>query len=293
MAGLLLAGAGPASAATRAFDVWTSKDLTQGRAHTYGSVNFEEFVSGHGERPAQRRLSRRTATAPTCARRSSWTTGTRVKLSAKDTTTCANADGVDVWLSPGGPVAGARITAVRLYLYEYDAERNSTADDRREDGSRRRDQENEDAALARAPDRPRPAPRRGARRGRRRQPTAPSISAPPSGPTTAPPTRGAWRASRSGKRVVLDRAGQRRVPRGRLRRLPRRHREPRGRHRAPSTRAKDAGGCKDKDGNRLLVRRRGRAQDPEPHAAAEGVRRAHKATAAGTDTRSPSRSATR
>src|SRR6478752_5183013 len=121
-AGLLLAGAGPASAATRAFDVWTSKDLTQGRAHTYGSVDFEPSrvtvrgrlndvcpADGHGA------YLRATFVLDN---------GTTRQLSAKDTTTCANADGVDIWLSLNVP--GSTVKAVKLYLYEYDADRNST-----------------------------------------------------------------------------------------------------------------------------------------------------------------------
>ena len=46
-------------------------------------------------------------------------------LNAKDTTGCQNPDGVDVWLALDAP---REIQAVRLYLYEYDAQRNSTAD---------------------------------------------------------------------------------------------------------------------------------------------------------------------
>ena len=77
LAGLLLAGASPASAATRQFDMWTSTEATLGRAHAYGVVDFQYSTSvmiraasmtfATGTAPE-------TATAPTSARRSSWTT---------------------------------------------------------------------------------------------------------------------------------------------------------------------------------------------------------------------------
>jgi hypothetical protein len=127
LAGLLFAGASPASAATRQFDMWTAADATVGRAHAYGVVDFEyssravvrgrlndvcngSAGDGHGA------YLRATVVLDNG--------NTRV-LSAKDTTGCQNPDGVDVWLVFDAPRA---IRAVRLYLYEYDAQRNSTAD---------------------------------------------------------------------------------------------------------------------------------------------------------------------
>lgn len=126
LSGLLLAGASPASAATKAFDVWTSKDLTQGRAHTYGTVEatYSSRVTvrgrlndvcpgdGHG---AYLRVTFVFDNG-----------GTRTQ-SASDTTGCSNADGVDFWLTQDAP-SGRSIKAVRLYLYERDADRNSVAD---------------------------------------------------------------------------------------------------------------------------------------------------------------------
>ena len=119
--------AAPASAATRQFDFWTSSELTPGRAHTYGTVDFsyshvtvsgrlndvcngDSAGDGHG---AYLRVT------------FIFDNGNTRTLSAKDTTGCQNADGVDVWLSEDAP---RPIQAVRLYLYEYDADRNSTAD---------------------------------------------------------------------------------------------------------------------------------------------------------------------
>jgi hypothetical protein len=126
LAGLMLAGAGPASAGTRAFDVWTTKDLTQGRAHTYGDVEWT----------SQSRVTVRGRLNDVCPADSHGAYlratfvfdngGTRVQ-SAKDTTTCANADGVDIWLTQDAP-SGRSIKAVKLYLYEYDTARSSTAD---------------------------------------------------------------------------------------------------------------------------------------------------------------------
>jgi hypothetical protein len=126
ISGLLLAGAGPAAAATRQFDMWTSRDLTQGRAHAYGVVDFVNSyqvtvrgrlndvceADGHG---AYLRVT------------FFLDNGNTRQLSAKDTTTCSNADGVDIWLTQDLPYVH-KITAVKLYLYEYDAQRNSTAD---------------------------------------------------------------------------------------------------------------------------------------------------------------------
>src|SRR4051794_38514602 len=125
LSALLLVGAGSASAATRDFDVWTSTDLTPGRAHTYGVVDWQ-FSSrvtvrgrlndvcpgdGHGA------YLRATFILDNGATR---------QLSAKDTTGCTNSDGVDISLTVD---SGPRIiVAVKLYLYEYDAERDSTAD---------------------------------------------------------------------------------------------------------------------------------------------------------------------
>jgi hypothetical protein len=127
MSGLLLAGAGPASAATRAFDIWTSKDLTQGRAHAYGSV---DFVSSYRVTVSGRLNDVCPADGHGAYLRATFVldNGNTRQLSAKDTTTCSNADGVDVWLTQDVSYP-RRITAVRLYLYEYDAQRNSTADD--------------------------------------------------------------------------------------------------------------------------------------------------------------------
>ena len=127
ISGLLLAGAGPASAATRAFDVWTSKDLTEGRAHTYGSV---DFVTPYRVTVSGRLNDVCPADGHGAYLRVTFVldNGNTRQLSAKDTTTCSNADGVDVWLTQDVS-STRRITAVKLYLYEYDAQRNSTADD--------------------------------------------------------------------------------------------------------------------------------------------------------------------
>ena len=103
LTGLLLAGAGSASAATRNFDVWTSKDLTAGRAHTYGVADFEYSsrvtvrgrlndvceADGHG---AYLRVT------------FVFDNGNTRVQSAKDTTTCSNPDGVDFWLTQDAPI---------------------------------------------------------------------------------------------------------------------------------------------------------------------------------------------
>ncbi len=128
IAALFTAGASPASAATRQFDIWTSTDLTFGRAHTYGVVDFEystrvtvrgrlnDVCNGDSSGDGHGAYLRATFVLDNG--------NTRV-LSAKDTTGCRNPDGVDVWLALDAPRA---VRAVRLYLYEYDAQRNSTAD---------------------------------------------------------------------------------------------------------------------------------------------------------------------
>jgi len=127
IAGLLFAGASPASAATRQFDMWTSADATVGRAHAYGAVDFEFHrvtVRGrlndvcNGDSPGDGHGAYLRATVVL-------DNGNTRVLNAKDTTGCRNPDGVDVWLVFDAPRA---IRAVRLYLYEYDAQRNSTAD---------------------------------------------------------------------------------------------------------------------------------------------------------------------
>ena len=122
--GLIAAGAGPASAATRPFDLWTAADYTVGRAHTYGEVEFSAPYTtvrgrlndvcpkdGHG---AYLRvvfiLDNDT---------------TRVQ-SAKDVSGCTNPDGID--FAFGLDPHPREVKAVRLHLYEYDADRNSTAD---------------------------------------------------------------------------------------------------------------------------------------------------------------------
>jgi hypothetical protein len=127
---LLIAGPGSASAATRSFDMWTSAELTAGRAHAYGVVDWETSrrvtVRGrlndvcNGQNPGDGHGAYLRATFV-------FDNGATRQLSAKDTTGCRNPDGVDVWLSQDIP-SSRSIRAVRLYLYEYDAQRNSTAD---------------------------------------------------------------------------------------------------------------------------------------------------------------------
>jgi hypothetical protein len=123
--GLIAVGAAPASAETRRFDVWTATSYTPGRAHAYGSVEFSGSAAtvrgrlndvcpkdGHG---AYLRVTFVLGNGDTR------------QLSAKDTTGCSNADGVDITLHQA-VAAGRTIRAVRLHLYEYDADRNSIAD---------------------------------------------------------------------------------------------------------------------------------------------------------------------
>ena len=126
MLGLIAAGAGSASAATRKFDVWTAADYTPGRAHTYGVVDFQfgnEVTvrgrlndvcpgDGHG---AYLRVT------------FVLDNGTTRVLSTKDVTGCRNEDGVDFALTQTVS-ADHMIKAVKLHLYEYDADRNSLAD---------------------------------------------------------------------------------------------------------------------------------------------------------------------
>jgi hypothetical protein len=129
--GLLLAGATPASAATRQFDMWTSSDLTPGRAHAYGKVEFQYSsrvtVSGrlndvcNGNHPGDGHGAYLRVTVVL-------DNGKTRSQTAKDTTGCRNPDGVDFWIVEEINFSPRTIRAVRLHLYEYDAERNSTAD---------------------------------------------------------------------------------------------------------------------------------------------------------------------
>ncbi len=126
LAGLLSAGAAPASAATREFDMWTSTDATLGRAHAYGSVDFEyHHVTVRGRLNDVCNSSPGDGHGAYLRATVVLDNGNTRVLSAKDTTGCQNPDGVDVWLAFDAP---REIRAVRLYLYEYDAQRNSTAD---------------------------------------------------------------------------------------------------------------------------------------------------------------------
>jgi hypothetical protein len=126
VAGLVAAAAGPAAAApVKSFDIWTGTDFTPGRAHAYGKVDMSSDVNvkvsgrlndvcpkdGHGA------YLRATFVLDNG--------GTRTQT-AKDTTNCTNEDGVDFSFQQLTP--SHVIVAVKLHLYEYDADKNSTAD---------------------------------------------------------------------------------------------------------------------------------------------------------------------
>ena len=111
--------------------MWTSSDLTPGRAHAYGTVEFtgesRVVVSGrlndvcNGNNPGDGHGAYLRVTVVLD------NGNTRVQT-AKDTTGCRNPDGVDVWIVTEIDYYPRTIRAVKLHLYEYDAERKSTAD---------------------------------------------------------------------------------------------------------------------------------------------------------------------
>jgi hypothetical protein len=129
--GLGAAAAAPASAANRQFDLWTGTSYTPGRAHTYGVVEFNmpwavtvrgrlnDVCNGNNPGDGHGAYLKVTFVLDNGA--------TRERGPVADQTGCRNADGVDVSITQH--VARDRtIRAVRLHLYEYDADRNSTAD---------------------------------------------------------------------------------------------------------------------------------------------------------------------
>ena len=247
VAGLLLTGAGPASAATRQSDMWTSSELTPGRAHAYGVVDFEYSTrvtvrgrlndvcngdnpgDGHGAYlPRHGGLGQRQHPGAVREGHDRLPESGRCRRVARVRRPSGGSGPCGCTCTSTTPSATAPLTS-------------------RTRPSRRRDHEDEDVPLARAADRCRPAP------WRRRPPHTPkpiarSISARRCSSTMARPTPGAWPASNPRAEWFSPGGSTMYAPRTASAPTWTSPRTWRATAAISATRPKTTGGCKDKDG---------------------------------------------